>query len=752
MTENVLQKCRTLFESGDLEGAHQLASRVMSEAPDCGEAYYYLGLIAYRRGDPVGALEQLCKAATLCPHHAEIQNHYGNALREHGRYEEALEQYKIAAGLRSGYAAPLYNMGLLQVARGDAEAAAVFLEKSLEIDPDFTPARSCLGTIRLEQDNYSAAENLLRTVLDKFPNNLETLNNLSLALIRLKRCDEALELCQRGISLAPHSADICNVAGMALRELGRLQEAITHYRKALALNPDNPVVLSNLGCALRDAGNVPESISLLQSALRLKPDYALAWHNLGISLRELGRLDESIEAYQRAIEIRPLFSAAYNDLGDAQTARGDVENAVVSFRKALDIEPGFVVAYSNMLLTMQYLPDISPGELYEASRGYEKLCPGLSPRTVVVNTEPDRPLRIGYVSPDFRRHSVSYFLKSVFENKSAEFSINCYSDVLTPDAHTDYYRSHADRWRTICGLSHEQVANLIRDDRIDILVDLAGHTGQRIPLFALKPAPVQVTWLGYPDTTGLEAVDYRFSDELADPVGESDAFCSEKIYRLPGGFLCYTAPEDAPEVIVPLSRSKDRVTFGSFNNIAKITPQVVALWSKLLLHVPGARLIIKNHSLADKNVRDRYESLFLKNGITRDRVELRPWIKETGSHLAVYGEIDIALDTFPYNGTTTTCEALWMGVPVVTLTGNRHAGRVGASILSRVGLTDLVTDTEDAYLDAAVALSRDIDRCVRLRSVLRERMRKSLSNGAEFIVSVEEAYRRMWHIWCHSRR
>ena len=532
-----------------------------------------------------------------------------------------------------------------------------------------------------------------------------------------------------------------------------MDEAIACYRHALELNPTNPDFLNNLGSALREAGKLVEAISALKAALALKPDYATAWHNLGISLREQGELEAAVEAFRRALDVRPAYVAALNDLAGALVALGEIQAAVLEYRKALESDPQFLVAFSNMLLAMQYSASYAAADIYRESRRYEAVCAHSSLAEHVNIPDPERRLRIGYVSPDFRRHSVSYFLHSLFENHSrSEVSITCYSDVRVPDAHTDFYRTQADRWRNTCGVSDERVADYVREDGIDILVDLAGHTGQRLPLFAGKPAPVQVTWLGYPDTTGLTSIDYRFSDETADPEGESDLYCTEKICRLPGGFLCYTAPADAPDVMLPPSACSGRITFGSFNNLAKITPQAIDLWCTLLNRLSDSRLIIKNHSLADSGVRKRYEALFCGKGVPPDRVELRPWIKDTGSHLAVYGEIDIALDTFPYNGTTTTCEALWMGVPVVTMKGERHAGRVGASILTRVGLAGLVAASPDAYLEIAEALAGDAKRLTQIRGTLRDTMlSSSLCDGAGFASTVESSYRRIWREWCRNR-
>jgi protein O-GlcNAc transferase len=587
-TDIVLEECRQRFSLGDLDGAEKAARAILVMSSEIGEAWYHLGLIAHRRGDNTGALEMLRKAVDLSPHHAEAQNHYGNALRVQGRFHEALEMYSRASVLKSGYAAPLYNMGLVHTAMGQPIEAESFFQKALEIDPAFSAALISLGVVRLDQEKYREAEELFRKALLKNPESLEALNNLGIALVRLKRCEEALEVCNTAVAIAPKCAEVHNTLGLALRDSGRLDEAIASYRRALEINPECLGAINNLGSALRETGHLREAIAALRGALVLKPTYAFAWHNLGITHREMGELEEAVFAYRRALENQPGNAITLKDLAGALVAQGEIEGAVEAYRKAMESDPRLSIAYSNLLLTMQYSPHYSEEEIYKESRRWEQLHCGEPKSDHRNNREPFRRLRVGYVSPDFRCHSVSYFLQALIDNHSrSEVAIVCYSDVIVPDENTEFYRKHADGWRSIVGLGDDKVAEIVIEDRIDILVDLAGHTGHRLPLFARKPAPVQITWLGYPGTTGLAAIDYRFSDDIADPEGESDLYHAETVSRLPGVFLCYTAPADAPEVAQLPSASSGRITFGSLNNISKITKEVVALWCDLLSRVLG---------------------------------------------------------------------------------------------------------------------------------------------------------------------
>jgi protein O-GlcNAc transferase len=365
--------------------------------------------------------------------------------------------------------------------------------------------------------------------------------------------------------------------------------------------------------------------------------------------------------------------------------------------------------------------------------------------------EIDRPLRVGYVSPDFYLHAVTFFFEPLLAHHDRSKIVPlCYSETRKPDAVTARLRSHSAQWRDIYGMSDAQVVSRIRADEIDILVDLAGHMGDnRLTVFSGKAAPIQVAWLGYPNTTGLTTIDYRLTDAVADPPGLTDRYYTERLFRLPRGFLCYQPPVSAPAVGAPPFRMKRGVTFGSCNNLSKVTFGVIGLWSAILRAVPGSRLILKAASLTDIPTREPYYREFEKHGIPRDRLDFRGINWKLADHQSVYNEIDVALDPFPYNGATTTCEAMWMGVPVITLAGNVHAGRVGASILAQMGLTDLVAESLDDYIRIAVELAKDPTRLLELRASLRDRMTTSpLCDAKAFALAVEDAYRTMWRNWC----
>jgi predicted O-linked N-acetylglucosamine transferase (SPINDLY family) len=398
---------------------------------------------------------------------------------------------------------------------------------------------------------------------------------------------------------------------------------------------------------------------------------------------------------------------------------------------------------------MHYDPAIGSEMLYEEAtqwwqqHGIKKVA---TSHPVAVSKKFGR-IKIGYISPDFREHSVSYFFLPFLEYHNRDsFEIFCYSEVKREDKITHRIKELSDHWRPIAWLRDRAVAEQVRQDGIDILVDLAGHTAEnRLLVFAYKPAPVQVTWLGYPNTTGMPVIDYRFTDEIADPPGEADEYHSEILMRLPDGFLCYGPPDDAPGVSGLPTHKNGRITFGSFNNLPKINPQVIGLWSRLLHQVADSRLLLKSKQFADEHVRQRFLDLFSVCGIGAERLRLLPRVASTAGHLALYHQVDIALDPFPYNGTTTTCEALWMGVPVITLRGDRHAGRVGASILTRLGLEEMIAQNEEAYVDIGVALAASMSALENLRSGLRSRMQSSvLCDGRSFARTMENTFQKVW--------
>ena len=556
------------------------------------------------------------------------------------------------------------------------------------------------------------------------------------------------------LQLTQISLRLTVILGIALHDQGLLSEAVANYRRAITLRPDLPEAHSNLGNALQEQGLLEEAIASCRNAIALKPDYSEAYNNLGVALQEKGHLEEAASCYQKAISLNPDYAEAHNNLGVAFQDQGRLDEATLSFQKSMSLKPDYVLAHSSLLSNFNYCPNLSREEIHNESLTWDrKYAKMLTEKELAYSNTKDknRKLKIGYVSPDFKAHSVAYFFEPLLKARNKErMEVFCYSNVMTPDHVTKRLKTETDHWRSIVGKSDEAVAKLIREDGIDILVDLAGHTkGNRLLVFGYKPAPIQITYLGFPNTTGLSTIDFRITDSFADPSGQTDGFYTEKLMRMPRTFLCYEAPENLPSIQKESFSKKGTITFGSFNNRVKINTEVIKVWSEILTRTANSRLILKAKQLTDSSVKDHLLELFRNHGVSPEQVILIEWAASSFDHFNLYNQIDIALDTFPYNGTTTTCEALWMGTPVIALKGDRHAGRVGVSLLSNVGTKGLIADSQEDYIEKAVALANDTVKLQQLQKDLRGMMEGSpLMDAVSFTRELETIYRRIWHGWC----
>ena len=535
-----------------------------------------------------------------------------------------------------------------------------------------------------------------------------------------------------------------------LHQLGRLDEAAAHYERALAAAPEDPDALHGAGLLLLQSGATERAIELLRGAAERRPDDPALQHNLAAALGQGGRLSEAIDHYRRAIAIRPNYALAWKNLAVALQGQARLEEAIDAYRRAIALDPSQRGAYSNLLFLLTHSARHSPDEVFaEHRRWAAQYADHHTPERrsdAGRDLDPERRLRIGYVSPDFREHAVAFFVAPLLRaHDRAAVEVTCYANVEHGDAVTERMRGLPDRWRDVWGASDGELAPLVREDGIDILVDLAGHTlHTRLLAFAERPAPVQVSYLGYANTTGVAATDYRISDAVADPEGATEALHIEQLVRLPHCFLSYEPLAGTPQ---PASRppADGAVAFGSFNKALKLGSEVVVLWARLLQELPRSTLTLKSDAFGDPEAAARFTQAFAAEGVAQDRLRLLPAEASIEAHLARYSEIDVALDPFPYSGATTTCEALWMGVPVVTLQGTTHAGRVSSSLLRAVGLEELVAATPEDYVGVAARLARDDAGRAALRAGLRERMRASPLCDAELSArDLEDAYRAMW--------
>jgi predicted O-linked N-acetylglucosamine transferase (SPINDLY family) len=622
--------------------------------------------------------------------------------------------------------------------------------QGLALQPDSASGHFNLGVALSQLNRPAEAASAFQKSLALAPNQVECLNSLGVALGILGRLDEALEAYWRALKIEPENATVYYNAGIALKAMGRIDPAEAAWRRAVAIRPDFHEALNHLGLVLADRGRLMESVEVLNQALAAKPDSADTLNNLSNSLKDLGRTDEALRVLQRAVAVKGDDADAYTNMGNIFSRMARVEESMQAHRRAMELDPNHAIANSNLIFTMNFHPDCDSAAILREARQWDDRH-GKPLRHLIQphknSRDADRRLRIGYVSPDFRRHVVGWNLLPLLRQHDREhFEVFCYSSVTRPDAMTEQLRACSGQWREVAPLSDERLAEQIRADGIDILIDLSLHTaGNRLRTFAMAPAPVQITYLGYCGTSGVEAMHYRFSDCQLDPP-EQDLSCySEQTIRLPETYWCYAPGGVAPEPSDLPAERNHHVTFGSMNQFAKVSSAAMDLWCEILKRTPLSRLLI-HAPLGEylSTTRERFD----RQGIAPDRVEFvdrQTW----DPYIRTYHRIDIALDTFPYNGGITTCDALWMGAPVITLSGRTPVSRGGRSILHNVGLADLAAFSPEEYANLAVALAGDLPRMSRLRKTLRHRMQASpLMDAPRFARNVEAAYRDAWRRWC----
>jgi predicted O-linked N-acetylglucosamine transferase (SPINDLY family) len=701
-------------QAGRLAEAERIYRQIISQQPDHADALHLLGVLSGQEGRLDAAVEFMRRAIAICSTNAFYYSNLGNALADMGQFDEAIAACRQAIRLQPDDADAHNNLGNALKHKGQLEESIACYRQAIRLKPDHAEAH----------------------------------NNLGHALKDNGQLDEAIAFFRQAIRLKPDLAEAHRNLGTALKDKGQFDEAIAAYRQAIRLKVDYAVAYCNLGNALESKGQLEEALACHRQAIRLKPDLAEAHYNTGIVLQRRHQLDEAIAAYRQAIRLKPDLAEAHSNLGNTLAARGDLDEAIASHQQAVRLKPDDARTHSNLIFTLQYHPGYDGKMIHEELRRWnrkhaEPLKKFIQPHTN--NRDPDRRLRIGYVSPDFREQVVGQNLLPLLrQHDHRQMEIFCYADVVRPDRRTEELRRCADVWRSIVGLGDSQAADLIRQDRIDILVDLSLHGGNnRLVVFAQKPAPVQVTYLGYCGGTGMDAMDYRLSDPYLDPSDSDLSLYSERTIRLPETYWCYSVAGPTPDPSPPPGATIGYVTFGCLNNFAKVPPSL-DLWAEILRGAPRSRLIVHSHPGTHLDgVRER----FAGKGISPDRLQFpsrQPWPE----YMRTYGRIDIALDPFPWGGGITTCEALWMGVPVVSLVGRTAVGRGGASILANIGVPELVAQTPEQYVQIAAALARDLPRLAELRRTLRARMQASpLMDAPRFARNVEAAYRQMWRNW-----
>jgi protein O-GlcNAc transferase len=667
--------------SGHWPQAESSARQILATHPTNASAMNFLAIAAFQSGRPLEALDWLQRAIAADPTDPDFFTNIATIYNALNHLPEAVAALHRALAIRPQYPAAWHALGKSLHRIGDAEGAMRALRTAIDQDPNHFDAHTDLGVILAERQHF----------------------------------DEALAHFRRALEIAPNRAEAHNNVANALNSLRQWDQAILSIRRALELSPDLPHAHANLGNAMRGQGRPEESIAAFREALRLSPAMGDAAGNLAVALRDVGRLDEADEAERHALKFRPDHSYAQSN-----------RLYHLYFRQSLDSK---AIYQEHAAWNRQFAEPLK-----------KLAAPHTNDRTE------SRRLRIAYVSADFHRHCQSFFTIPLFSHHDHEnFGIFCYSDVLKEDELTPRIRSFADAWQPTLGWSDEKLADQIRKDRIDILLDLTMHMSNNRPLLhARKPAPVQIAWLAYPGTTGMTAIDYRLTDPYLDPPNENDDCYSERSLRLPDTFWCYDPLTSEPAVNPLPALTNGFITFGCLNNFRKITDRTLALWSSVLAAVPNSRLIL----LSPKG--SHRQTVVKKLAVSDHRVEFIEFLPRN-RYLQTYHRIDIGLDTLPYNGHTTSLDSYWMGIPVITRLGNTVVGRAGWSQLNNLNLTDLAAHTDSEFTLIAARLAADLPRLANLRSTLRTRMQKSpLMDAPRFAKNIESAYRQTWQTWCRS--
>lgn len=645
----------------------------------------------------------------------------------------------------------LHLLGLIAAQHKDYGTAEELITKAIRLDDSVPDFYNNLGNVLNEQGKLAPATTCYQRALTFNPNDVEACNNLGSVLTAQGKLTEAITYYQRALSLNPNLAEVHNNLGSVLRRLGQLEEAVACYQRALALSPQAVEVHYNLGNVFRDQGQFEEAVTCYQRALAFRPNDAETYNSLGCALIKLGKLGEARVCCQRALTLKPDFAEASSNLGIILFLKGMITQAIAQSKNSLNFTTAF--NHSNFLPILLYTTDYEPTTIFWEHQQFNEryaipLATSIRPH---LNTRVrQRQLKIGYLSGDFRRHSVAYFIEPILAHHDPrQVEIFCYSNHSLSDDVTQRLQSYDNQWRNCVGLSDDALADIIRQDQIDILVELSGHTGgNRLLVLARKPAPIQVTYLGYPYTTGLTAIDYRLTDEYVDTPGVNEQFNSETPVKLPASFFCYQPYEDSPPVNQLPALDRGYLTFSSFNSYPKVNSHLFGLWAEILGALPAAKLLMQTKSLQDKETREDFLAQMARLGVAEERVIITQFTPPP-EYLRTYHQVDLALDSYPFNGGTTTCEALWMGVPVVTLVGTRQVSRLGLSILATLGLTDLIAYTPQDYVNICLKLANNLDYLQTLRATMRDRMQTSpLMDASSFTRHLEGLYRQMWEKWC----
>ena len=738
--QQALELAISHHDAGRLREAESLYRQILQIEPGNAEALRMLGLLAHQVGRHADAETLIRQAATISPRSDYFSN-LGVVLAAQKKFADAIGAFERALAMQPNDPQTLTNLASALVETRRFSVAIEIYQRVIAQQPGLVEAHYNLGKAQQESGNPTAAVESYQRATSLQPKHADAWNNLGSALKELNRPREAIAAYRQALLARSDFAEAQNNLGSALSQSGDAPSAIDAYQKAIALRGEFPEAQNNLGNTLEQLGRAKDAADAYRAALAVKSDFPEAYNNLGNVLLETSEPDAAIESYRKAIALRPDYADALNNLGNAMKESGRIDAAMDSYRKAPLLSDDSRVT-GNLLYVMHFDPKVGADEIYAAHVAWNERFAARIPRMARANDrDPNRRLRVGYVSPDLREHPVGRFMLPLMRRHDHHaFEIHCYTDTAASDSLATELKSYADAWHITAGLSDEELAQRIHADGIDVLIDLTMHLkGSRLMAFARKPAPVQITYLAYCSTTGLAAMDYRFTDVRLDPEESPSRYSEESVWLR--NYWCYSAPKNSPEPDPLPLHSARHVTFGCLNNFSKTNPPLFEMWAKILAGVPDSRLVIHAH---EGSHRQEALATFARFGIDANRITFNGF-QPLDRYLAQYQQIDIALDPFPYAGGTTTCDAMWMGVPVVSRTGATAVSRGGASLLSNVNLNDLVGNSEASYIKIAIDLANDRNRLAELRKNLRQRMLASpLMDDVGFARDVESHYRELW--------
>ena len=678
---------------------------------------------------------------------AEAHNNLGNMLNRQPPYTAAIAEYQAAITLMPAYFEAHFNLANTLRRAGQTAAAVVAFQAALALRPTMAEVHNRLGQALLDAGRETEALAAFRALLQQRPDHALGYNNLAVALRKTGQLREALAALDRAISLQPDYALAHGNRGMILRDLGDHEAALRALWQAILLNPQSPEMPGQFFTLMRDLGRVHAAIPLAEHLVVRAPDNAAAWQELAELRSTLGRVDDAAIAARQSLTLNPHRPETLNTFGNILRDQGRLPEALDAYRQALVVQPDAIGIRGNLVFSSQFASGIDAAALLAEARRWADLHEAPLAGTSLPHHGTliaDRVLRVGYVCSYFRLHSAAFFLLPVLaQHNPNRVEVFCYSGGRVTDDITRRFKALPVVWRDIAGLSDAELAARVRDDSIDVLVDITLHMqDSRLLTFARRPAPVQVTWLGYPGTTGLRGMDYRLTDPFLDPPGQNDDLYTEISIRLPHSFWCYAPVIETPDVTPLPALAAGHITFGCLNNFLKVTPETLALWSRVLAAMPTARLILLCPAGAHR------AAVLAQFGAAAERVRLIDRLP-LAAYFQLYQAIDCCLDTTPYPGHTTTLDGVWMGVPVVTLVGQTVVGRGGVSILSNLGLQDFITEAPAAFVARAQAVAAYLPALSALRQTLRARLQASpLMDAAQFAADMETAFATMWRRWC----